>query len=283
MAVSVSLSYDLHTHSTASDGTLKPTDLVDRAHRDGVQVLALTDHDNTAGLAEAESAARQYGMELIPGVELSVTWEGKLLHVLGLRIDPSHRPLCEGTERLRELRRKRAIKMGEQLAMHNVKGAFEGAQSLTSGGMVTRTHFARFLVNNGYAARVQDVFKAYLKPGKPGFVNVEWAKLDDAVGWIRGAGGYAVLAHPLRYRLTASWMRRALTAFKEAGGIGIEVVCGSSTPEDIRISAELARRHGLLGSMGSDFHSPDNNWVQLGRLSELPAGVEPVWSAWRTA
>jgi len=272
--------HDLHTHSTASDGTLSPAGLVERAHALGVSVLALTDHDSLGGLEAAAASACTLGVDLVPGIELSVTWEKRLLHVVGLKIDPTHGPLIEGIARLAGIREARAEKMGAHLDKRGIPGAYAGARALAGGGMLTRTHFARYLAGQGHAPDVGAVFKHYLVRGKPGYVKTDWAALDEAVGWIRGAGGTAVLAHPLRYRMTRAWMDRTLAAFIEAGGTSIEVVYGSNTPQDNHAAATYARRFGLSGSVGSDFHSPDVPWTALGRLPALPGDITPVWQTW---
>ncbi len=271
--------YDLHCHSTASDGTLPPAAVVRRAAAVGVRHLALTDHDTLAGIVEASACAREVGIEFIPGVEISVTWEDKCFHVLGLNVDLKCEPLRAGLARLQQIRLERAEGIAVQLEKHGVLGALAKVQAMAGEGMITRTHFARLLVARGLAASVPEAFEHFLVRGKPGYVATRWAELDAALTWIRAAGGVAVLAHPLRYQLTASWLRRFLTAFQSLGGMGIEVVCGNSTPAQIEILADYARRYRLLGSMGSDFHDPDLAWTDLGRLAPLPAGIAPVWEA----
>jgi 3',5'-nucleoside bisphosphate phosphatase len=274
--------YDLHSHSLASDGTLSPTELVARAAAAGVNVLALTDHDETGGIAEACKSACHEGIELVPGVEISVTWANQTVHVLGLQIDPDSSPLCEGLAKLREFRDWRAEEMGRRLAKHGINGSWEAARSMAQGRIVSRTHFARFLVQEGHAANVRDVFKRFLKPNKPGFVNGEWASLEDAVGWIHTAGGQAVIAHPARYKMSATKRRKLLDEFVTLGGDGLEVVSGSHSRGDNFSMAHLAKKFGLLASAGSDYHGPENPWVELGRLEKLPDGCTPVWSTWST-
>ena len=270
---------DLHCHSVASDGTLSPAAVVARAKHNGVDILALTDHDTTAGLDEAYLAAAENDLRLIPGIELSSTWQGKLLHIVGLDIDPEHAPLRHGIQMLKDMREERAIEMGRRLAKVGIENAYEQARELAGEGNVTRTHFARFLIQAGVAKDFTDVFKRFLVRGKPGYYRVEWATMEDAVNWITGAGGIAVLAHPLRYKLTANWLNRVLVAFKESGGLGMEVVCGHNTPDDNARSALFARKHNLMASQGSDFHEP-GKWVELGKLAKLPDGLEPVWQQW---
>lgn len=275
----VNIIADLHCHSTASDGTLSPAEVVARAAGNDVDFLALTDHDTTAGLDEAYRSAEELNIRLIPGIELSATWQGKLLHIIGLDIDPEHQPLKQGIRILQEMREERAIEMGKRLAKVGVDDAYENARRLAADGSVTRTHFARYLIEIGAAKDFSDVFKRFLVRGKPGYYRVEWAAMEQAIAWITGSGGIAVVAHPLRYKLTARWLNRVLAAFKEAGGEGIEVVCGRNTPDDNARSALFARKHGLLASQGSDFHEP-GKWVELGKLARLPDGMVPVWQQW---
>lgn len=273
-------SYDLHTHSTASDGKYIPAQLVAQAASAGITVLALTDHDSTAGLAEAQAAAPAHGVRLITGVEISVTWCDKSLHIVGLNLDPDSAALRQGLARLQAIRMERAKEMGRRLAKDGIPGAFEAAEAMAGEGMITRTHFARYLAHLALAANVRDVFNRYLTQGKPGYVSTRWAGMGEAIGWIREAGGVAVLAHPQRYKLTGSWLRRLVMEFREAGGAGIEVISGTASPGDVQSSTEYARRFDLLASVGSDFHSPDNLWPKLGRLPPLPAGIRPVWETW---
>lgn len=272
--------YDLHSHSLASDGTLSPSALVARAAESGVDVLALTDHDETGGIAEAQQAASEAGIELVPGVEISVTWERQTVHVVGLRIDPTSSVLQQGLARLREFRNWRAEEMGRRLARHGIHGAWEAAREKAHGRIISRTHFAQFLAEQGHAASVRDVFKSFLKPNKPGHVSGEWATLEETLGWIHAAGGQAVIAHPARYSMTASKRRKLLGEFVELGGEGLEVVSGSHSRGDNFSMAQLARMFGLKASAGSDFHGPENPWVELGRLQPLPDGCVPIWSDW---
>ena len=272
--------HDLHSHSTASDGSLSPAQLVQAASAAGVGVLALTDHDSTAGLAEAGAAAQSLGVRLISAVEVSTTWNGKSVHIVGLNIDPACAELQRGLRRLQALRGERALEMGRRLDQYGIPGVYEAARELAGEGMITRTHFAHCLARAGLAADVRDVFERYLTQGKPGYVSTQWATLEDAVAWIRAAGGTAVVAHPQRYRLHGGWMRRLLAEFREAGGAGLEVVSGTGGPGDVQSSAEYARRFDLLASVGSDFHGPEQVWPKLGRLAPLPPGLKPVWQTW---
>lgn len=273
--------FDLHSHSSASDGVLAPRDLVGRAAEHGVDVLALTDHDEVRGLAEATETAARLGIELVAGVEISVTWAGRTVHVVGLRIDPEHAGLRAGLAGNRSGRRERALRMAESLAAIGIPGALEGARMLAENEeLIGRTHFARFLVGKGYVKDVKTVFKKYLVRGKPGYVPHQWAGLADAVQWIRDAGGVAVLAHPGRYDMGKEKMSLLLAEFKEVGGLGLEVVTGSHTPDQVPLYAGHAERFGFLASVGSDFHAPGEGGRELGRLMPLPGNCRPVWEAW---
>lgn len=274
------LRYDLHSHSTASDGTLSPRDLVMRARAQGVDVLALTDHDTTDGLAEAAQAAAESGLQLVSGVEISVTWNQHLVHLVGLRVNPAHGPLQTGLADLRARRDGRAEEIGRRLTRSGIPGAFEGARVYAGGGVVSRTHFARFLIEQGRSRDMREAFDRYLAPGKPGYVSTVWAPLEEAVAWIRGAEGVAVIAHPARYKLTGTRLRQLIGEFKECGGEGIEVVSGSHSRNDCQTMADYAARFDLLASCGSDYHGPETPWMELGRLPDLPPGCTPVWERW---
>ncbi|HEY0720285.1 MAG TPA: PHP domain-containing protein [Gammaproteobacteria bacterium] len=278
------LRHDLHSHSRASDGTLSPAELVQRAHAAGVQVLALTDHDETSGIAEAQAAASACGLLLVPGVEISVTWGAMTIHVVGLHIDPEAPLLLEGLAQLRNFRDWRAAEIGRRLAKHGISGAYEGALRYASGRIVSRTHFAQFLAAAGHAENTREVFKHFLRRNKPGHVPGQWATLEQAVGWIRGAGGMAVVAHPARYDLTATRRRKLLGEFVELGGEGIEVVSGSHSRDDCIATAQYAQKFKLLTSVGSDYHGPENPWLELGRLPPLPDNAtQPIWESERWA
>jgi predicted metal-dependent phosphoesterase TrpH len=273
--------YDLHCHSTHSDGLLTPSAVVARAAARGVDVLALTDHDEVSGLAEAKSAAADAGIRVVCGSELSVTWEDGTLHVVGLQIDPDNSVLTRGLETVRAGRSTRARKIGESLAAAGIDGAYEGAMKyVTSERLVSRTHFARYLVEAGHARETNDVFKRYLSPGKPGYVPHAWATLSQAVDQIHAAGGQAVLAHPGRYKLTRTGMRRLLAEFRDIGGDAIEVLTSSHTPAQYTEFATYARVFALRASGGSDWHGPGESWMDFGDLPELPPGVVPVWKDW---
>ena len=276
----MNVKYDLHTHSTASDGTLAPAELVRRAARSAIQVLALTDHDTTAGLAEAAREARLQGIGFVPGVEISVTWGSHGVHIVGLGVDPECAMLCKGLNSIHEYRLWRAREIGRKLAENGIVGAFEGAKTLAGGGLIARPHFARYLVVQGVAPDIRTVFKRYLVHGKPGYVPSRWASLEDAVAWIKAAGGQAVIAHPARYSLTRTKLRKLLGEFVTAGGEGLEVVSGAHTPDESRTMALHARDFGLSASIGSDYHGPEHGWIDLGRLPDLPAGPVPIWRGW---
>ena len=270
--------YDLHAHSTSSDGTLAPAELVRRAAARGVQVFALTDHDTTAGLAEALATAREAAIEFIPAVEISVTWNGHTLHVVGLRVDANDETLLAGLEANRSGRTARAERMAAGLANAGIEGALEGARAyVTNTELVSRTHFARFLVDGGHARSVGAVFERYLSSGKPGYVPHAWASLQSAIGWVACAGGIPVLAHPGRYRLDETQRNALLAEFRDAGGVGVEVVTGSHTPDQYGYWARRAREFGLLASVGSDFHSPGESSRDLGDLPPLPSGCSGIW------
>jgi predicted metal-dependent phosphoesterase TrpH len=275
---------DLHTHSTASDGTLTPEELVQQAANAGVQVLALTDHDTLGGLDAAQRAATECSLIFVPGVEISVTWEGGTVHVLGLRVDPEHPRLRRGLVGLRRFRDWRAQEIGRRLARDaGLQGAFSGALALSNGKLVSRTHFARWLVAEGHAASVGGVFKKFLKAGKPGHVPGQWASLQEAVTWIGAAGGQAVIAHPARYRLTRSKLRRLIGEFIACGGSGLEVVSGCHSCDDYFQMAKHANDFAIMSSVGSDFHSPEQARIALGHLPALPARCQPIWHDWPEA
>jgi predicted metal-dependent phosphoesterase TrpH len=272
--------YDLHTHSTASDGTLSPAELVKRAHSNGVDVLALTDHDSTEGVAEAEEMALHLNIDLVPGVEISVNWDPYVIHVVGLDVDTACQELQQGLLRLREQREERAIEMGRRLQKKGIEGAYEGAKDLCNGHLISRTHFARFLVEKGYVDDLSKVFSKYLVSGKPGYVPGNWASLEEVIGWIKSAGGQAVIAHPARYPFTRTKLRNLLGEFKELGGEAIEVVSGNYTRDNCLTMARHAMDFNLMGSVGSDYHGPEHSRIELGRVMELPEKVVPIWYDW---
>lgn len=271
--------FDLHSHSTCSDGLLAPAALVERAVQRGVDVLALTDHDEVKGLAAAREAATQWGLRLIDGVEISVLWETVTLHIVGLAIDTAHAPLVEGLAGIRTGREQRAVRMAQSLDAAGIAGSLEGARRYAKNPeLVSRSHFARYLVETGHARDTNAVFRNYLTPGKPGYVPHQWAALADALGWINGSGGIAVLAHPGRYDLGTVQCERLLGEFVDLGGAAVEVVTGSHAPSEFVTWARHARQYGLLASAGSDFHGPGEGYRDIGNVPALPAGCEPVWA-----
>jgi hypothetical protein len=273
--------YDLHCHSTRSDGLLSPAEVVRRAAARGVDVLALTDHDETAGLDEARAAADAAGIALVTGAELSVSWEDITIHIVALCFDPAHEMLLGGLAQIRSGRDGRARRIAESLTSAGIPGAYEGARRyVTSERLISRTHFARFLVEAGHVAAMKDVFSRYLTPGRPGFVAHAWASLDDAIGWIHAAGGQAVLAHPGRYKVTSIGLSRLLGEFRDLGGDAVEVLSPSHQAAQVAQFASLARTYGLAASTGSDYHGPGESWLDLGDLPPLPFGVDPVWKRW---
>ncbi|MEX3785329.1 3',5'-nucleoside bisphosphate phosphatase [Paraburkholderia sp. BR14374] len=272
---------DLHCHSTVSDGQFAPTDVARRAHANGVTLWALTDHDELGGQQEARTAAEALGMNYLSGVEISVTWAGRTVHIVGLGIDPSNHVLIDGLARTRDGRAARAEAIGEQLATLGIPDAYEGALHYVSNpDMMSRTHFARFMVEHGHCANTQEVFDRYLGDGKPGYVAHRWAKLADALGWIQAAGGVAIVAHPGRYAYSQLEFDAFFGEFIDLGGKAIEVVTGSHTPDQYREYADVARRYGFEASRGSDFHAPGEGRIELGTLPPLPADLKPVWERW---
>ncbi|MBU3739106.1 MAG: PHP domain-containing protein [Rhodoferax sp.] len=272
------LNADLHCHSVVSDGTLTPEQLAERARARGVDLWALTDHDEIGGQQRAAAAARDWGMHYLSGVEISVTFAGQTVHIVGLGFDPTDVRLQEGLARTRGGRSERAREMADSLAKVGIRGAYEGATRYAGNpDLVSRTHFARFLVETGVCRDTSEVFRRFLTEGKPGFVPHRWASLRDAVGWIRDAGGAAVVAHPARYKFSATEEYALFSEFKAHGGQGVEVVTGSHTAAEAITYAGMAREFGLAASRGSDFHSPDESHTDLGSLPWLPGNLQPIW------
>ncbi|ODQ04641.1 MULTISPECIES: RNase RNM [Enterobacterales] len=274
--------YDLHSHTTASDGELSPEELVERAIERQINVLAITDHDTTAAITPANDyiAEKNLPLTLISGVEISTLWENIEIHIVGLNIDINHNAMKTLLSSQSQCRETRAMMIGERLEKAGIANAFEGAKALAYGGQVTRGHFARFLVNEGHVASVNKVFKRYLAKGKTGYVPPQWSSIGDAVTAIHEAGGVAVLAHPGRYGLSSKWLKRLTLYFKQLGGDAIEVAQCQQPPQEREQHAALAQLYGLKASLGSDFHRPCS-WIELGRNLWLPSGVEPVWSLWQ--
>ncbi len=272
------LNADLHAHSSVSDGALAPRALVARARERRVELFALTDHDTVDGVAEAQAAALEFGLRFVAGVEISVTWAGETVHVVGLGIDPAHAALRAGLEGVRAGRLQRGREMGEQLARAGIDGAFDGALALAGNpDLLSRTHFARWLVHTGHCGDTREVFRRYLVAGRPGYVPHRWAALADAVHWIGDAGGVAVLAHPGRYRLDETRLDALLSEFRALGGAAIEVATSNHGRHEAKRFANHAKWFGLEASRGSDFHSPDDGDVELGRVDHLPSALVPVW------
>jgi len=279
MTSNSSLNADLHCHSVVSDGTLTPEQLAERAHENGVHLWALTDHDELGGQVRARIAASALGMDYLSGVEISVTWMGQTIHIVGLGIDASHAGILEGLRRTREGRGNRAKQMAEQLLKVGIPGAYEGALHFAGNhDLISRTHFARFLVDQGVCRDTEQVFKNYLVEDKPGYVPHLWASLDDAVAWIKTAGGAAVIAHPGRYKLSTMQMDELYKHFKEIGGMAIEVITGSHSPSQYQTYGKIAEHYGFLASRGSDFHDPEESYIDLGTLPHLPDHLTPVWT-----
>jgi len=275
------LNVDLHCHSNVSDGVLPPAAVAEHAHQAGVNVWALTDHDEVSGVAAARAAAQSLGMRFVSGVEISITWANETVHIVGLQVDENNAGLLTGLDDTRSGRDNRGREIGRQLELAGIPGAYEGALNYVDNpSLMSRTHFARFLVEQGVCSSVPEVFRKYLSPGKPGFVEHRWASLQDAVGWIRGAGGIAVIAHPGRYKFTALQEAVLFDEFKDLGGTAIEVVTGSHTPDQYPKYANLANSYGFLASRGTDFHAPGEARVDFRLLPPLPANVTPVWHDW---
>lgn len=273
--------YDLHNHSTRSDGLLSPTALVELAARTGTEGLALTDHDTVDGVEEAAAAAVRVGLEFVAGVEVSVSWGDTTVHVVGLQVDPTSQVLRQGLDSIRSGRLERARRIGDALAKAGIEGTFEAALAIAKDERIlSRTHFARHLAERGVVRDTQQAFDKYLAKGKTAFVPHRWAALEDAVRWIRGAGGIAVLAHPGRYDLKPMMREELLKEFRGFGGEAIEVVTGSHRPEEYSLWQREALAHGFLASRGADFHGIGESPYQPGTLPALHASLTPVWSKW---
>ncbi|EOC0524286.1 PHP domain-containing protein [Cronobacter malonaticus] len=273
--------YDLHSHTTASDGLLTPEQLVHRAVEMGIHTLAITDHDTTAGLpaAHEEIARSGLALRLINGVEISTLWENHEIHIVGLGIDIAHPEMVAFLDGQAQRRTRRAEMIAERLEKARIPGALEGAKRLADGGVVTRGHFARFLIEDGRATNMANVFKHYLARGKTGYVPPQWCTIEQAIDVIHHSGGQAVIAHPGRYQLSAKWLKRLLNQFAAAGGDAMEVAQCQQAPNERNQLASYAGQFGLLASQGSDFHQPCP-WIELGRRLRLPEGLTPVWHRW---
>jgi predicted metal-dependent phosphoesterase TrpH len=276
------LNVDLHCHSNVSDGVLPPAEVAARAKANGVDVWALTDHDEVDGIAEAREAAAALGLHYVTGVEISITWAGETVHIVGLQIDEKNETLVKGLAHTRSGRERRAHDIAAQLATAGIPNAYEGALKFVGNpDLISRTHFARYIMELGIHQEISEVFENYLTEGKPGFVPHRWATLKDAVTWIRGAGGIAVVAHPGRYKFNDVALHAFLTEFKQLGGSALEVVTGSHTVDEYDQYAKIAKNYGLMASRGSDFHAPAESHIDLGALPPLPSGLVPVWHNWR--
>ena len=274
------LNADLHCHSVVSDGTLQPEALAQRARANGVELWSLTDHDEVDGQDRAADAARDLGLDYLSGCEISVSFIGVTVHIVGLGFDADDHRLRDGLAATRGGRGERAQEMSEALAKVGIRGAFEGALKYAGNpALIARTHFARWLVEIGACADTNEVFRRYLTEGKPGYVPHRWAALGEAVHWITGAGGLAVIAHPGRYGFTPTEEYALFSEFVAHGGRGVEVITGSHTSADYLKYADMALEFGLLASRGSDFHSPEESHTDLGNLPDLPGRLTPVWSA----
>lgn len=272
---------DLHCHSTVSDGQLAPAAVAQLAKAGGVTLWALTDHDELGGQREAREAAEALGMRYLSGVEISVTWASRTVHIVGLHVDPECAALVDGLARTRNGRAARAEAIGERLGELGVPDAYTGALRYVSNpDLISRTHFARFLVESGRAQNTQDAFSRWLGEGKPGYISHRWAKLADAVSWIKAAGGEAIVAHPGRYAYSQLEFDTFFGEFIDLGGKAIEVVTGSHTPDQYGEYAAVARRFGFEASRGSDFHAPGPDSIEPGTLPPLPSDLKPVWERW---
>ncbi|HTR06775.1 MAG TPA: 3',5'-nucleoside bisphosphate phosphatase [Paraburkholderia sp.] len=272
---------DLHCHSTVSDGQLAPAAVAQLAKTGGVTLWALTDHDELGGQREAREAAEALGMRYLSGVEISVTWASRTVHIVGLHVDHTCATLVEGLARTRNGRAARAEAIGERLGELGIPDAYAGAiQYVSNPDLISRTHFARFLVESGRAQNMQDAFSRWLGDGKPGYIAHRWAKLADAISWIKAAGGEAIVAHPGRYTYTQLEFDTFFGEFIDLGGKAIEVVTGSHTPDQYAEYAAVARRFGFEASRGSDFHAPGPDSIEPGTLPPLPSDLKPVWERW---
>ncbi|HLV76512.1 MAG TPA: PHP domain-containing protein [Marinobacter sp.] len=272
---------DLHCHTTASDGALAPGDLVLRAVSQGVSHLAITDHDTIQGLAQARGVAGEHGLVLVNGIELSCVWRSQTIHIVGLDFDHTDPALLAALEEQHDNRWRRARLIADKLSKLRVDGLLEKATAQAGDDVPGRPHFARVLIDEGVVTRMDQAFKRYLGAGKPGDVKACWPELAEVVSWIERAGGISVLAHPRKYRMTATKLRELVSDFRRAGGRGIEVSVSGQSSGDLGFVAELARREGLLASQGSDFHFPGAPWCELGRIPKMPDGLEPVWHYFR--
>lgn len=269
---------DLHSHSTASDGALSPLALLQRAQQQGVELMAITDHDCVDGYLAVRQQWADQPMQLIAGVELSCVWNKRLIHIVGLDVDTRHPVLAEGLAQQQQARLRRAELIDAKLQGYGFAGGLQYATALAGQSQIGRPHFARFLVDKGHVSTAAEAFNRYLGAGKAGDIKEVWPELDVVVGWIKASGGVAVVAHPLHYKMTATKLRALCTDFKALGGDAIEVISGKQSPAHTQQLAQLAERFQLAASIGSDFHQPDTPWRELGRVGQLPKSCRPVWS-----
>lgn len=275
------LKVDLHCHSNVSDGVLPPAKVARIAREGGVEAWALTDHDEVGGVVAARQAAQELGMRFVSGVEISITWANNTVHIVGLQVDETHPGLLQGLHENRAGRDKRGHEIARQLALHGIPDAYEGALKYVGNpDLMSRTHFARYILELGMCRTVPEVFKRYLAEGKPGYVEHRWATLEQSVRWIREAGGTAVIAHPGRYKFSQTAQGVLFDEFKQLGGAAIEVVTGSHTPDQYPVYAQLANSYGFMASRGTDFHAPGEARVDFSLLPPLPSNVKPVWHDW---
>ena len=272
---------DLHTHSNKSDGELSPTELISKAANNGIRILALTDHDTISGLKDAKKAAIKNNINLVNGVELSTQWDNRTIHIIGLNIDGKNKLMTEKCKKLKEIRKERAEKIGLKLSKIGIEGAYEYTKKIAINGNITRYHFAQFLIENKHAKNLTDVFKHFLVKNKPGYVSANWPNLDETINLINAAGGVAVIAHPLRYKITATKLRKLIKEFKNCGGKAIEVITSHNILKEVAIATDYAKKYNLAASIGSDFHNQKTSWSKLGELPLLPDNLLPVWNLWQ--
>ncbi|MFL2556127.1 MAG: PHP domain-containing protein [Gammaproteobacteria bacterium] len=271
---------DLHTHSNRSDGELSPESLINKASANGIKMMALTDHDTISGLKDANEAAIKHNIKLINGIELSTQWENRAIHIVGLNIDIKNKLLIETCEDLSVLRKNRAIKIGQKLSAAGIDGAYEYAKKISTSENITRHHFAKFLVEKKYAKNHADVFKRFLVKNKPGYFSPKWPQLSETIKVIKAANGVAVIAHPLRYKMTATKLDKLMKEFKNLGGMAIEVITSHDIKSEVIQASNLAKKFNLSASIGSDFHNEKNAWNKFGKLPLLPESLIPVWHLW---
>tara|TARA_B100000029_G_C17497457_1_gene931449 strand:+ start:353 stop:1201 length:849 start_codon:yes stop_codon:yes gene_type:complete len=271
---------DLHTHSNKSDGELSPYDLIAKASNNGIQMLALTDHDTISGLRDAKKAAVRKNIRFINGVELSTQWDNKTIHIVGLNIDAENSIIVKACKKLKVLRKERAKKISQKLSKVGISGSYEYTKKLAVNGNITRFHFAQFLIEKKYAKNQAAVFKNYLVNNKPGYVSANWPSLSETIKLINSVGGIAVIAHPLRYKITATKLRKLIDTFKQCGGKAIEVITSHNISKEITKTSNYAKKYDLAASIGSDFHNESVSWNRLGELPLLPENLVPVWKLW---